>query len=633
MINLTLLLLLAHYAAYLIFKPKSNVLGCGIFAWAGKKHTGFDRSKFDILGIMNETRGVDSCGYTVDGEIYTGTGTKKVYRDFIAQTQRLTPEQIPVVIGHTRWSTVGAHTPENAHPFGFGSSEDGEKYEFIGVHNGTLLNHMTLAKDYGVETTVTKADKTVRTKIDSEILLETIYKSKNFKVLSEYNGAAALIFYNTLEPNVMYCYHGMSKKYSMEKEPSEERPLFYYQESKNSVYISSLEESLFAIGGTEKNVFNFEYNTVYKIKDGDVSKAEKFKVSRANRTQKSNYGNYGSNTPNSRRYTGYGSGWEEYDDYPSQQQSLPLGSGKEKSEGAKEIKATKEEGKTAVKNIYDEPLVLSLNNYKNRVVFNKLRYWQNGKRIEGFYTFVDGWGFIKLGDKLKEAQDRFWFYTNTFFLKGEFIEDTAKISDEEWQVTTMPFSHTDRNPIINPPIFPFYDGIRVKSPMDLDACIRMGRDGRGFDPVGLSMCSEHPVIDLTYKARPEGAQNIYLAGKPFTGNIAPLGSEYIYHIKSGNLTHLEKRKPRTNYICVESLDKVVEELSKKQQKEEKKENFVNDDLVDKEINKAFMDAYATFPSHKRVLEKFLPNDKAEQAIKIIDNFTQETYKLVEIEQK
>jgi predicted glutamine amidotransferase len=631
MINLTLLLLLAHYAAYLIFKPKSNVLGCGIFAWAGKKHTSFNRSKFDILGIINETRGVDSCGYTVDGEIYTGTGGKKVYRDFIAQTQKLEPKEIPVVIGHTRWSTVGAHTPENAHPFGFGTTEDGEKYNFIGVHNGTLLNHVDLAKQFKVSSTATKADKSVRTKIDSEILLEIIYTSQNFKVLNEYNGAAALVFYNILEPNVLYCYHGMSKKYSTNKEAEEERPLFYYQESKNSVYISSIEDSLRAIGGTDKNVFNFDYNTVYKIVDGDVSKAEKFRVSRLNRTQKSNLGSYG----RSNNYSGYGSGWDNslYDDYPEQQASLPLEgskSGKGKSESANETKGTTVEGETAVKNIYQEPLVLSLNDYKNKVVFNKLRYWENGKPISGFYTFVDGWGFVKLGDTFSEADAAFWYRTNTFFIKGEFVEDTATISDDDWAVASMPFSHTDRNPIINPPIFPFYEGIRVKSRLDLEACVRMGNDGRGFDPVGLSMCSEHPVIDLSFKQRPDENQNIYLNGKKFTGNVAPLGSEMIYHIKNGNLTRLVKRKTPNDYVEVSSLSKVVDAIDKKQKKEE---NYVNDDLVDKEIDKAFMSIYTSFPTHRRILEKYLPNEKAEKAIEIINNFMKDTYKLVEIEQK
>ena len=640
MVNLTLLLLVLHYAAFLIFKPKSDVLGCGIFAWSGKKHTAFDRSKFDILGIMNETRGVDSCGYTVDGEIYTGIGTQKVYRDFIAQTQRLKPKEIPIVIGHTRWSTVGAHTSHNAHPFGFGSTEDGEKYAFIGVHNGTLLNHSDLAKNYEVSTTSKGSDNVVRTKIDSEILLEIIYKSKNFKVLSEYNGAAALVFYNVLEPNVIYCYHGMSKKWTSDKEPSEERPLFYYQETKNSVYISSLEESLLAIGGTEKNVFPFEYNTVYKITDGDVSKAEKFRVSRQARTQKSNFGSYG-NYPSRNNYNGYGCGWDDTycdDDYPEQQQSLPLGDtkseGKDVSGDVKETKDIKVEGKAAVTNIYKEPLLLSANSYKSRVVFNKLRYWRNGHRIQGFFTFIEGFGFFPLGDNLKEASDSFWYNTNRFFLNGRFIGDTEDITDEEWALVSMPFPNTDKKPIKNPPIFPFYDGIRVKSVLDLDACVRMGKDGRGFDPVGLSMCSEHPVIDITFTTRPDHAQNIYYDGKKFTGNIAPLGSERVYHIKDGNLTTTKLHEKAPNFIFVKSLDDVIDAVSDKQEKAEKKtKDFTNDDLVIKEIDKAFMGAFESFPKHKKVLEKFLPNEKAKTAINIIDNFTADTYKLIEIEEK
>ena len=648
MVNLTLLLLLLHYAAFLIFKPKSNVLGCGIFAWAGKKHTAFDRSKFDILGIMNETRGVDSCGITVDGEIYTGTGQTKVYRDFIAAEERLVPREIPVVIGHTRWSTVGAHTPANAHPFGFGSHDNGEKYAFIGVHNGTLLNHHTLAGQYGVETSVKKNGVYDRTKIDSEILLEIIYTSKNFKVLSEYNGAAALVFYNVLEPNVIYCYHGMSKKFAHEKEPSEERPLFYYKEGRNSLYISSLEESLFAIGGNADNVHPFDYNTVYKIVDGNVDKAEKFRVSRQHRTQKSNYGSSSCGvSPYS--YNGYGTAYEGDDYYPYEevgQQQLPLGKedgktkGKDVSGEAKE-KETKviEVGAGAVKNIYNEPLLHSANLYKGKVMFNKLRYWKNGETIEGFYTFINGFGFFELGETLKEADSRFWYYCNCFFVDGRFITNDEDLTDDEWARVSMPFVHTDKDPIKNPPIYPFYDGIRLKTVADLDACIRMEKDGRGFDPVGLSMCSEHPVIDICCKSRPDSDQRIFLNGEKFTGNIAPLGAERVYHIRNGNLitTKLRAVKPAVEEVkdltCV--VDKIADAQKEEEKKEERKtfEDFVSNDLIEKEIDQAFMGPYESFPKHKKVLEKFLPNEKAKQAIKIIDDFTAGTYKLVEIENK
>lgn len=42
-------------------------------------------------------------------------------------------------------------TADNVHPFGFGSLNDSETYEFIGVHNGTVYNADDLAEKYNIE--------------------------------------------------------------------------------------------------------------------------------------------------------------------------------------------------------------------------------------------------------------------------------------------------------------------------------------------------------------------------------------------------------------------------------------------------------------------------------------------------
>ena len=127
-----------------------------------------------------------------------------------------------------------------------------------------------------------------RTKIDSEILLEIIYSTGKYHVLSEYIGAAALLFTNTHEPNVAYVWKGASKMYNYaSSKVEEERPLFYYKENKNSLYISSIKDSLLTIGGVDdKNVFTFEENTLYRITDGDIDNVEKLVISRANATQR-----------------------------------------------------------------------------------------------------------------------------------------------------------------------------------------------------------------------------------------------------------------------------------------------------------------------------------------------------------
>ena len=169
---------------------------CGLFGWVGKHPKTFDKAKFDILGILNEARGKHSCGMSIDNEIVIGVDKNKLFRDWLASVNYSPPEKIPVVLGHTRQATYGAHTIDNAHPFGF--PNDKEEYDFIGVHNGSLLNHTDLAENRDIPVKVKKG-KGERVKIDSEILLECLFKDKNFKVLSQYDGAAALLFYNTKE--------------------------------------------------------------------------------------------------------------------------------------------------------------------------------------------------------------------------------------------------------------------------------------------------------------------------------------------------------------------------------------------------------------------------------------------------
>jgi asparagine synthetase B (glutamine-hydrolysing) len=81
---------------------------------------------------------------------------------------------------------------------------------------------------------------------NSEILLEIIYKN-GFKVLNDYNGAAALSFYDVKNPDTIYLYHGKSNLYKTTNELIEERPLFYYQAEDNLFYYSSLKESFWKL--------------------------------------------------------------------------------------------------------------------------------------------------------------------------------------------------------------------------------------------------------------------------------------------------------------------------------------------------------------------------------------------------
>ena len=80
---------------------------CGIFGEVGKDLTTINMDKINTLGIMNETRGIHSCGISIDGEIFKGLSDEAKYRNFARSMGGVKPGLDGVVIGHTRHATVG----------------------------------------------------------------------------------------------------------------------------------------------------------------------------------------------------------------------------------------------------------------------------------------------------------------------------------------------------------------------------------------------------------------------------------------------------------------------------------------------------------------------------------------------
>jgi len=524
MVKIILILALLQYIYNFIFGYKSNILSCGIFGQSTNRPKNLDVNAVHILGIYNIERGKMSCGLSWDGDVQYGLGFDKLYTDFIVDRE-IKPTKTPIIIGHTRQPSYGmAITEDNAHPFGFGTSKDGESYEMIFCHNGTLKNHKELAKKYDIDLSekITKTShgghsyETTRDKIDSEILGEILYKTKTFHVLSEYIGAAALAWTWVDEPNKLYLWSGASKltKGSTIATEIEERPMNVYCKSKNNMFFSSLKDSLTVLGASKKDDLQIDYNTVYIITDGDFAKAEKHKVSRL-QTGQSDAIVYNS------RFSYMGNKYCEWEDY----------------EDVREKKATDlpEPVSHSMTNLHNDEPIYPIANYKDKVYSKSLRYWENGTVIDGIYIYIKDWGFKFAGIDVLTSN----VYINNIkglpfnYTTGTF--DYNVLNKEDF----VPF----KKDVNNIQFHYFTNGVLLKSLEDYNRAMVLKNQlkvpAKYINNQILSYISKHPIIDMDPK------QKISIAmfeGTPFTGNITELGFEKIYYFSNGILTKWVKRE-------------------------------------------------------------------------------------------
>ena len=504
MVKIILILALLQYIYNFIFGYKSNILGCGIFGMSTNKAENLDVNAVHILGIYNIERGKMSCGLSWDGDVQYGLGFDKLYTDFIVDRE-IKPTKIPIMIGHTRQPSYGmAITEDNAHPFGFGTSKDGKSYEMIFCHNGTLKNHKELAKKYNIDLSekVKKIShgghsyETIRDKIDSEILGEILYKTKKFHVLSEYIGAAALAWTWIDEPNKLYLWSGASKliQGSNVVTEIEERPMNVYCKNENSMFFSSLKNSLTVLGAAKKDDLQIDYNTVYVITDGDFKNAEKHKVSRKQVGQseaiannyRGNYKNY---------YNGYE---EDYCDW-------------------EDMRTPKVNITTPTKIDIEKHLMINLQNdkplkpiadYGNKIYSKSLRYWDRNTLINGIYIYIKNWGFKFAGNDI--------FVANTFIKNVKGL--TFNYNDGAFNYTILnkegfiPFEKD----VDNIQFHYFIEGVLLKTLEDYNRAIIIQKMSKPIDYEILSHISKHPIIDMSITNTKSTAM---LEGKAFTGNI------------------------------------------------------------------------------------------------------------------
>lgn len=542
---------------------------CGIIGYAGSNIKSFNKHKFNLIGVYNDSRGGDSCGVSVDGKIKKGMHNMKLFRSFISINE-IKPEEHPTVIAHTRKSSVGSITIDNAHPFEFTIDEDAIDVNLIGCHNGTIHNHEELAEEFDVSKTISKTTvgvngtltTTNRKKTDSQIILQILAENPgDYSVLEKYYGGAALLWYNPSEPNIVYVFKGESRKYSTAVATVEERPLFYFKEE-DGMYISSLEDPLFAIGGNTNNVDEFDTNTVYKIIDGDIDNAEKIAIDRSKVSQSSFYkGNY--STPrnsqyNTDNYSGSRAGYSYLNDIMGEDENTELPFNDLQFPAL----PTKDLQKPTLFNIHDESLVCEKK--KSLIYCEKLRYKRNGHLITGVYTFIKDWGFIYVGTQSDLARKEFKSLIGKSFNNGHFIV-TANKKDK-----FVPFNKKDykNNDVF--PLFHFVDGIMMRTSLDYEQL----RENKSLAASMKSM-SEASMYPVTYHKNRQAVskQNIYYNGYMFTGTVAPLGSKFIYKIANGNVVErndvdvnftevINKKTRRPQEVKKDLLKIITTDLSK-----------------------------------------------------------------------
>lgn len=236
---------------------------CGIFGCINKNKSYLNRASFNFLGIANDSRGGDSCGIFIDGNYEIGVKENKLYSNFIHNSTVLPHATIcKVALGHCRKASVGVINEETAQPVIIRNSEG--KVDFVLIHNGTIHNWEELAKKYLKDVPAHFTD--------SYVMASIIYKH-GFKVLGEYEGAAAFVMVdyrkNRDTPGV-YLFKGESLANSYAKETSEERPLFVSLEHNGDVWFSSILSTLQAARYGEGDCYTIQENSLIKIKDGKL---------------------------------------------------------------------------------------------------------------------------------------------------------------------------------------------------------------------------------------------------------------------------------------------------------------------------------------------------------------------------
>lgn len=241
------------------------ILSCGIFGIITTKPTKLNKTVFNVLGIENDTRGGDSCGIFIDGDVEYGINDKKLYSKFFLDSKLLnSTNKCCIALGHCRKASVGNISLATAQPVVL--TDDNGNVEFVVIHNGTISNYKELAEKYIPEIDINGLT-------DSQVMARIFYY-KGYDVLQDYYGGAVFVIvdYRKEKPKV-YLWKGNSKQYKYSNIAYDERP-FYFINDGNRFIFSSLRTYLNVFSTQE--VFTLNPNLLIELKDGKLYTYKEF---------------------------------------------------------------------------------------------------------------------------------------------------------------------------------------------------------------------------------------------------------------------------------------------------------------------------------------------------------------------